>query len=68
MEAVTKRSLAGIAKRMPTLSQDELAFLQDCLNECFEIGRTWDSVPMLVKEARPPAPVSFRRDGKRQAT
>lgn len=67
MDAVTKRSLAGIARRMPTLSEEELAFLQDCLNECFEIGRTWDSVPILVQEARPPAPVSLGKY-RRQAT
>ena len=58
MDAVTKESLSGIAKRMPTLSQEELAFLKDSLNECFEIGLTWDSVPILVEEARLPAPVS----------
>ena len=65
MDAVTKRSLAGIARRIPMLSQDELAFLQDCLSECFEIGRTWDTVPILVEEALPPGPVSFRSNGTR---
>ncbi len=56
MRAITY-SLNRITERFPDLSEDEVAFFEECLEDCFEIGRTWDTIPILVKEAEPPAPV-----------
>ncbi len=49
-------SLNRITERYPDLSEDDLAFFEECLEDCFEIGRTWDAIPILVKEAEPPTP------------
>ncbi len=49
-------SLNRITERFPGLSEDEVAFFEECLEDCFEIGRTWDAIPILVKEAEPPIP------------
>ena len=60
MDAVAK-SLLRISKELPNLSKDELKLVEGCLEDCFEIGRTWDSVPILVHEAKGPQKIGKRR-------
>lgn len=58
-------SLNRISERFPELSEEELAFFEECLEDCFEIGRTWDSIPILVQEAKPPAPQPARSSSRK---
>ena len=61
-------SLNRIAERFPELSEEELAFFEECLEDCFEIGRTWDTIPILVQEAKPPSPQPARSRRKKRKT
>ena len=53
VDAVTK-SLEQISKELPDLGKDELQLVERCLEDCFETGRTWDSIPILLHEAEVP--------------
>ncbi len=53
MDAVTK-SLVRISEELPNLGKEELKLVEKCLEDCFETGRTWDSIPILVHEANAP--------------
>ena len=53
MDAVAK-SLIRISEELPNLGKEELKLVEKCLEDCFETGRTWDSIPILVQEAEVP--------------
>ena len=59
VDAVTK-SLKRISKELPNLGEDELELVEKCLEDCFATGRTWDSIPILVHEAKVPTPDTRR--------
>ena len=51
MDTVIK-SLKRISKELPNLSKKELELVENCLEDCFETGRTWDSIPILVHKPK----------------
>ncbi len=59
VDAVTK-SLEQISKELPDIGKDELQLVERCLEDCFETGRTWDSIPILVHEAEVSTPDTRR--------
>jgi hypothetical protein len=58
---IVKNSLERIAQTLPDLSHEEWLVVEECLEECFELGRAWDTIPILVKEAKPPPVVEERK-------
>lgn len=51
---VAKDALRRISKEIPELSAQQLALIEACLDDCFEVGKAWDSIPILINEAQPP--------------
>ena len=65
---VVKNSLERIAQTLPDLSHEELLVVEQCLEDCFELGRAWDSIPILVKEAKAPTMIDQRKRPLRTQT
>ncbi len=57
---VISASLKRIANELPDLNEAELLVIGKGLQACFELGRAWDEIPILVEEAKAP-PVSAVR-------
>ena len=53
IDAVTK-SLEQVSKELPNLGKDELELVEKCLEDCFQTGRTGESIPILVHKAKVP--------------
>ena len=51
---VAQDALRRIANEIPELNQDQLAFIEDCLEDCFAVGQAWDDIPILIHEAKAP--------------
>ena len=51
---VAQDALRRIANEIPTLDQEELDFIEECLEDCFAVGQAWDSIPILIHEAKAP--------------
>ena len=56
-----EKSLERISRELPDLSKKDLKLVEQCLEDCFETGRTWDSIPILVHEAKAPKKAGKRR-------
>ena len=53
MDAVAK-NLKRISTKISNLKKKELELIEECLDDCFEQGRIWDSIPTLIDEIRRP--------------
>ncbi len=53
LDAITK-NLEQISKTLSNLSKKELELVERCLEDCFETGRIWDSIPTLVHTIKKP--------------
>ncbi len=51
---VAKDALRRISKEIPDLSGAQLGFIEACLDDCFEVGKAWDDIPVLIDEAQTP--------------
>ena len=60
---VAKDALRRISREIPSLSKPQLAFIEACLDDCFEVGKAWDDIPILINEAKAPRETKTQKGG-----